>query len=159
MNRVRKLMRAKVTQFFCTRPLVVFLGIIMVLKARSNRSVYFLEEWPTWVVNASSVVGFAAGIIALWVMFAPAPHLLFRKWMGWALLSYWAVRGIGSLLHAAQVSDGFLNFTEAINGFYAWTIIAVLGLLMIVAPNPYHLWDESHGQERQKKGPLQLFPG
>ena len=150
MDHLRSYLHTKVVQFFCTQPLVAFIGIMLMLQARGQRA-RNPEAWPPAVTNAITVLGFSAGIIALWVMFAPAPHLNFRKWMGWTLIAYWLARGVGSLAFAAETSDGFWEFTTGIHGFYGWSIIAVLGLLMIVAPNPYHLWDESYAQTQHNK--------
>lgn len=150
MERIRRILRTKFVQFFCTRPLVAFIGLMMALQGRSKGRLN-RDELPTWTVNSLVVVSVAAGLIGLWVLLAPAPHLNFRKWMGWSLIAYWGTRGVGSLVHAANESSGILGFIDDLGGFYAWTLVGVLGLAMIVAPNPYHLWDESYGPKQSKR--------
>lgn len=150
MERIRNLLRKKFVQFFCTRPLVAFTGIMLALQAQSTLKAR-LTEMPVWTANILATLGYAAGIIALWVLFAKAPHLHFRKWMGWVLIAYWGVRSVGSTVRAVTVSDDVIEFTQQWSGFYGWSLVAILGAVMILAPNAYHLWDESYDPKYAKR--------
>ena len=152
LSQVRCWLHSRVVQFFCTRPLVAFVGIMLMLQARST-SAARLTEMPDWTANSLVTLGYAAGVIAAWVLLRPDPSVRFRQWMGWVLVTYWVARGAGSASYAASTSSSFIEWTERSTGLWGWSIVAVLGAAMIAAPNPHHLWRDPEEEDGGVQAP------
>ena len=141
VEHVRDIMHSRFVQFFCTRPLVAFCGFMLALQSRANAATR-LTDMPDWTANSLAVLGYAAGFIALWVLFAHDPSVRFRHWMGWVLIAYWIARGSGSAVRAPGEASHIIEWAEEATGLWGWSLVAVLGGAMILAPNPGHLWAE-----------------